>query len=290
VTRRAGAAAAHLVDGAVDRRQRLLHRQEQALPGRCQPQRARMAGEQRETDVLLQRCHLPTDRRLGELQFGGGQCERAMPGGGFEAAQRLQLDRALAARARGLRRTRALRHRRNSHAVGKVADHTCTNCMHQLRPFRLPASRREPVIRLTKQRAALRAEEQHMRGEWTAGTSRTVDLGYEQLLVLEGRPGMKVRVLYGNLWLTEEGTAQDVFAGSGAELALKARGRAVIEGLGEARVQVVDATPTIGHRLRGLVGALRLRQRLASIGGLISGHVARPEPATQRGCECTHTT
>ncbi len=129
-----------------------------------------------------------------------------------------------------------------------------------------------------------------MRGEWTAGTSRTVDLGYEQLLVLEGRPGMKVRVLYGNLWLTEEGTAQDVFAGSGAELALKARGRAVIEGLGEARVQVVDATPTIGHRLRGLVGALRLRQRLASIGGLISGHVARPEPATQRGGECTHTT
>ncbi len=127
-----------------------------------------------------------------------------------------------------------------------------------------------------------------MRGEWTAGTSRTVDLGYEQLLVLEGRPGRKVRVLYGNLWLTEEGTSQDVFAGSGAELALKSRGRAVIEGLGEARVQVVEAAPTIGQRMRDLVGALRLRQRLASIGGWITGHAGQREPATHRGGQCTH--
>jgi hypothetical protein len=128
-----------------------------------------------------------------------------------------------------------------------------------------------------------------MRGEWTAATSRTVDLGYEQLLVLEGRPGMKVRVLYGNLWLTEEGTAQDVFAGSGAELALKSRGRAVIEGLGEARVQVVEMAPTIGQRLRNLFGALRLRQRLASIGGWITGDAGQREPAAHRCGECAQT-
>jgi hypothetical protein len=79
-----------------------------------------------------------------------------------------------------------------------------------------------------------------MRGEWTAATSRTVDLGYEQLLVLESRPGVRVRVLYGNLWLTEEGSAQDHFAGSGAEVTLKSRGRAVIEGLGMVRLQVIE--------------------------------------------------
>ena len=94
-----------------------------------------------------------------------------------------------------------------------------------------------------------------MRGEWTAATSRTVDLGYDQLLVLEARAGTRVRVLYGNLWLTEEGTAQDVFAGSGAEVMLKARGRAVIEGLGAARVQVIE--PRRGARLAGLIDRLR---------------------------------
>lgn len=94
-----------------------------------------------------------------------------------------------------------------------------------------------------------------MRGEWTAATSRTVDLGYDQLLVIEARAGTRVRVLYGNLWLTEEGTAQDVFAGSGAEVTLKARGRAVIEGLGAARVQVIE--PRAGAMLTGMIGRLR---------------------------------
>ncbi len=79
-----------------------------------------------------------------------------------------------------------------------------------------------------------------MRGEWKATTSRTVDLGYDQLLVLQSQPGTRVRVLYGHLWLTEEGGGQDVFAGSGAELALKARGRTVIEGLDRARVEIIE--------------------------------------------------
>lgn len=82
-----------------------------------------------------------------------------------------------------------------------------------------------------------------MRGEWNGTTARTVDLGYDQLLVLEARPGLKVRVLYGHLWLTEEGSAQDVFAGSGDEVALRGRGRAVVEGLGMARVQLIEPPP-----------------------------------------------
>ena len=97
-----------------------------------------------------------------------------------------------------------------------------------------------------------------MRGDWTATTSRTVDLGYDQLLVLESRPGLRVRVLFGNMWLTEEGTAQDVFAGSGEEVALKAHGRAVIESLGTARVQVVEPSAVSPFvRLAAWVLALR---------------------------------
>jgi hypothetical protein len=75
---------------------------------------------------------------------------------------------------------------------------------------------------------------------WGPTTVRTVDLGYDQMLVLQGRPGTRVRVLYGSAWLTEEGCAQDIFAGSGGEVALHGGGRAVVEGLGVARVQVIE--------------------------------------------------
>jgi hypothetical protein len=99
-----------------------------------------------------------------------------------------------------------------------------------------------------------------MRGEWKATTSRTVDLGYDQLLVLQSQPGTRVRVLYGHLWLTEEGRGQDVFAGSGAELALKARGRTVIEGLDRARVEIIE--PAATKRLAWLGQAAPWRQWL----------------------------
>jgi hypothetical protein len=79
-----------------------------------------------------------------------------------------------------------------------------------------------------------------MFGEWGPTTVRTVDLGYEQLLMLDGRPGTRVKVLYGGVWLTEEGSPQDVFAGSGEEVAVRSRGLSVIEGLGLARVQVIE--------------------------------------------------
>lgn len=71
-------------------------------------------------------------------------------------------------------------------------------------------------------------------------TLTTIDLGYEQLLVLEGRRGTRVRVLYGSLWLTEEGEAGDRFPASGEEVVLKSRGLALLEGLGAARVQLVE--------------------------------------------------
>jgi hypothetical protein len=47
-------------------------------------------------------------------------------------------------------------------------------------------------------------------------------------------------VIYGGIWLTEEGRPDDVFAGDGDEVQLKSHGLAVVEGLGYARVQVME--------------------------------------------------
>ncbi len=71
-------------------------------------------------------------------------------------------------------------------------------------------------------------------------TVRTIDLGYEQMLMFESHPGAKVRVLYGSVWLTEEGLPDDSIAGSGEEVALRARGAALLESLAPARVEIVE--------------------------------------------------
>ena len=107
-----------------------------------------------------------------------------------------------------------------------------------------------------------------MRGEWIPTVTRTIDLDRDQLLVLESQPGTRVRVMYGSLWLTEEGFAQDVFAGTGDEVALKSRGLAVVEGLGLARVQVVLPQATASGRLLQAFGerAQALRALLRSAG------------------------
>jgi hypothetical protein len=75
---------------------------------------------------------------------------------------------------------------------------------------------------------------------WEPTTVRTIDLGYEQMLMFESHPGAKVRVLYGSIWLTEEGLPQDAIAGSGDEVALRARGAALLESLAPSRVEIVE--------------------------------------------------
>ncbi len=69
---------------------------------------------------------------------------------------------------------------------------------------------------------------------------RTIDLGYEQMLLFESHPGAKVHVLYGSVWLTEEGMPHDAIVGSGEEVALRARGTALLESLGPACVEIVE--------------------------------------------------
>lgn len=72
-------------------------------------------------------------------------------------------------------------------------------------------------------------------------TLRTLDLPSGSLVPFASMPGERVRVLYGRVWLTEEGDARDAFLGSGEEASLAGRGVAVIEALGPARIELVEA-------------------------------------------------
>jgi hypothetical protein len=99
--------------------------------------------------------------------------------------------------------------------------------------------------------------------------TRTIDLGYEQMLVLESHPNMRLRVLFGGVWLTEEGVREDVFAGGGTEVALHTRGRALVEGLAPTQLQVLEPAPAaaawaaVTAFALGTVGWLRARLQRA---------------------------
>src|SRR5271154_4588978 len=53
--------------------------------------------------------------------------------------------------------------------------------------------------------------------------------------------GTEIRVAAGNVWLTEESVAEDMFLGAGSSYFLQTPGRVVVESAGPARVVV--ATP-----------------------------------------------
>lgn len=68
---------------------------------------------------------------------------------------------------------------------------------------------------------------------------RTIDLDHEQLLVLDNRVGARIRVLSGGTWLTEEGRLDDVHVWQGDAITLTTPGRALLEGVGTARIEVM---------------------------------------------------
>jgi hypothetical protein len=76
---------------------------------------------------------------------------------------------------------------------------------------------------------------------------RTLDLPGGGMVPFPAVPGEQVRILYGRIWLTEEGGGHDAFLDSGEEIRLGKRGLAVIEALGPARVQLIE--PVIGPSL-----------------------------------------
>jgi len=101
---------------------------------------------------------------------------------------------------------------------------------------------------------------------------RTIDLGYEQMMVFDGGRGERVRVLFGATWLTQEGEPVDAVLNPGAELVLH-DGRTLIQALEPARVQILSG-PEHG---RSLARAL-LRRVRRWVSRLQLGPV-RPEPA-----------
>jgi hypothetical protein len=88
-------------------------------------------------------------------------------------------------------------------------------------------------------------------------TSRTLDLSHDPVQVLESRRGMRVKVLYGDVWLTEQGDHRDHFLGSGEEVALDSKHRTVIESLGPAWIEISE--PTDRSRWRRWLDSIRLQ-------------------------------
>lgn len=98
---------------------------------------------------------------------------------------------------------------------------------------------------------------------WEPQVVTTVDLGYDQMLVLESQRGAVIRVLHGGVWLTQEGLERDIFAEGGAEVPLEDEGRVVVEGLGAARLQLIEApVSAVWKRLRAALHSLLAGMRL----------------------------
>jgi hypothetical protein len=67
---------------------------------------------------------------------------------------------------------------------------------------------------------------------------RGIDLDDEQMLVLSGHPGVRLRVLSGALWLTEPGRFVARFVRPHEEVALTVSGEVVLEAVGSSRIEV----------------------------------------------------
>jgi len=81
-------------------------------------------------------------------------------------------------------------------------------------------------------------------------TVKTINLGYEQMLVIDAGDDSRLRVLHGATWLTGEGELDDVVLGAGQERALR-QGRSVAQALGPASVELREpATPGALRALR----------------------------------------
>lgn len=96
--------------------------------------------------------------------------------------------------------------------------------------------------------------------------SKTLDLPGGTLIPFASVPGERVRILFGRVWLTEEGSPDDVVLGRGDEVAFGTRGLAVIEALSPARIQLIEQTSISNTVLKAAqrwtrwLGILWLRQ------------------------------
>lgn len=90
---------------------------------------------------------------------------------------------------------------------------------------------------------------------------RTLDLPGGSLVPFTSVPGERVRILYGRVWLTVEGSRHDAFLASGEEISLGSRGLAVMEALGPARVQLYEDVARPSRIVRTLASWIRFSTR-----------------------------
>jgi len=77
------------------------------------------------------------------------------------------------------------------------------------------------------------------------------------LLLLEGKPGTRLRVIHGGIWLTTDNELRDQFPRTGDEVVIKAHRRSIIESIGKSTIELLE--PLRGGTLKRLVAALRRR-------------------------------
>lgn len=70
---------------------------------------------------------------------------------------------------------------------------------------------------------------------------KIVDLQRGDLLSFSAASGHRIQVLFGQIWLTEPGRLDDVFASQGESVTLQSRGRVLVESSGFARVAMTPA-------------------------------------------------
>jgi hypothetical protein len=89
-------------------------------------------------------------------------------------------------------------------------------------------------------------------------TSRRIRLDARQLLVLDASRAMQVRVVLGDVWLTQEGALDDHFLRDGESVTLRAPRRTVIESFGSATLEIEERAAARGWLdWRGWMQALR---------------------------------
>jgi hypothetical protein len=94
-----------------------------------------------------------------------------------------------------------------------------------------------------------------MKDSWQLTATHTVDLGYEQLLILEGKPGTRVRVLFRGVLLGDNADSRGYVLHRDRDVAPRTEPESVTVVLGAARVAIDQ--PNQGALLQRLGSAIR---------------------------------
>src|SRR5882724_8734451 len=97
------------------------------------------------------------------------------------------------------------------------------------------------VVRNLRQAAARLRASMPERGAAPPLSTRTVNLGHDQLLVFEDAARTHVRVIFGGVWLTHDDDRRDYLASAGDELMVDSKGRAILGALMATRLEIRPA-------------------------------------------------